>query len=109
METCPIGCQYGRCYLNGTCECQPGYILDPDTRKFCRPNCQNGCGTKQLCVSPGKCQCRDGYHSTNELGCQPICIPDCGYGKCVGLNQCECFAGFMKRPHRNVCEAECYM
>lgn len=109
IETCPISCQNGQCFLNGTCLCHSGYSLDPSTRQFCRPNCPQTCGTHQICESPGKCACREGYRMTDDFGCQPICIPDCGHGKCVGPNECECFPGYMKRPQRNVCEAECYM
>jgi len=109
IHTCPIACQHGRCYLNGTCVCQAGYTLDEETRLFCRAHCPKACGTHEECVAPGRCECSTGYRRTSELGCQPICAPDCGYGKCVAPNQCECFPGFIKRPQRNVCEAECYM
>ncbi|XP_036321232.1 tenascin isoform X1 [Rhagoletis pomonella] len=109
VHTCPIACEHGRCYLNGTCQCDPGYTLDLETRKFCRAQCSQGCGTHQQCVAPGKCACTAGYKMTTDLGCQPVCIPDCGHGKCVGPNKCECFKGYIKRPLRNVCEAECYI
>ncbi|XP_034099045.2 epidermal growth factor-like protein [Drosophila albomicans] len=109
IHTCPIACQHGRCYLNGTCVCKPGYVLDAETRLFCRPECPTACGTHEECVAPGQCDCLTGYRRTAQLGCQPICAPDCGYGKCVAPNQCECFPGFIKRPQRNVCEAECYI
>ncbi|XP_030377145.1 tenascin-like [Scaptodrosophila lebanonensis] len=108
IHTCPIACQHGRCYMNGTCSCHSGYELDQETRLFCRPHCPLGCGTHQECVAPGKCDCLSGYQRT-EFGCQPVCTPDCGYGKCVGPNQCDCFPGYMKRKHRNVCETECYL
>ncbi|XP_062120997.1 epidermal growth factor-like protein [Drosophila sulfurigaster albostrigata] len=109
IHTCPIACQHGRCYLNGTCVCKLGYVLDAETRLFCRPECPTACGTHEECVAPGQCDCLTGYRRTAQLGCQPICAPDCGYGKCVAPNQCECFPGFIKRPQRNVCEAECYI
>ncbi|XP_044251145.1 epidermal growth factor-like protein isoform X1 [Drosophila takahashii] len=109
IHTCPIACQYGRCYLNGTCACHRGFVLDQDTRQFCRPQCSQACGTHEECVAPGQCDCSPGYRRTADLGCQPVCAPDCGFGKCVAPNQCDCFAGFIKRPNRNVCEAECYL
>ncbi|XP_041451204.1 von Willebrand factor D and EGF domain-containing protein isoform X1 [Drosophila obscura] len=109
IHTCPISCQNGRCYLNGTCACHPGYALDRETRLYCRPQCSQACGTHEECVAPGLCDCSPGYRRTDELGCQPICTPDCGYGKCVAPNQCECFPGFIKRPQRSVCEAECHI
>ncbi|EDW03235.1 GH11129 [Drosophila grimshawi] len=109
IHTCPIACQHGRCYLNGTCACHTGYTLDEETHLFCRAHCPKGCGTHEECIAPGKCDCSAGYRRTAELGCQPICAPDCGHGKCVAPNQCECFPGFMKRPQRNVCEAKCYI
>ncbi|KAH8276041.1 hypothetical protein KR026_000732 [Drosophila bipectinata] len=109
IHTCPIACQHGRCYLNGTCACHRGFALDQETRLFCRPQCSKACGTHEACVAPEECECAPGYRRTTDLGCQPVCAPDCGYGKCIAPNQCECFAGFIKRPQRNVCEAECYI
>ncbi|CAD6997400.1 unnamed protein product [Ceratitis capitata] len=109
VHTCPIACEHGRCYLNGTCQCDPGYILDAETRKFCRAKCPRNCGTHQICVTPGICVCVEGYKMTPEMGCQPVCTPDCGHGKCVGPNRCECFQGYHKRPMRKVCEADCYV
>ncbi|XP_067620181.1 epidermal growth factor-like protein isoform X2 [Eurosta solidaginis] len=109
VHTCPIACEHGRCYLNGTCQCDPGYTLDLETSKFCRPNCRQSCGTHQECMAPGKCDCVEGYKMTQDMACQPICTPDCGHGKCIGPNKCQCFQGYIKRPMRNVCEAECYI
>lgn len=90
IETCPIGAPNGVCYLNGTMKCNKGYEPDP-TQKYCTAICKNACGKNQVCIRPDECACLDGYIST-ELGCQPVCLPDCGFGKCVAPNKCECYA-----------------
>lgn len=111
ISTCPLGCANGRCFLNGTCLCNYGYQLDP-TKKYCEPFCYFGCGLNEFCAEPHKCECLEGYAKSREpdgiIGCQPVCIPDCGYGHCVGPNQCECFLGYVKRENRSVCEGNCY-
>lgn len=110
VHTCPISCENGKCLLDGTCICQPGYVLDLETRKFCVPDCYHiPCGLHQKCIAPGVCACKKGYQWLEGLGCQPVCLPHCGHGRCVAPNRCDCFAGFIKRPCRNICEAECYM
>ncbi|XP_030377144.1 uncharacterized protein LOC115626033 [Scaptodrosophila lebanonensis] len=112
VPTCPLGCPHGQCYLNGTCVCQRGYELD-GSRKFCQPQCNQTCGHNEVCDAPGKCVCAEGYarglRDSTALGCQPICIPDCGYGHCVGPNQCECFPGYEKRINGTSCQSACYM
>lgn len=112
VPTCPLGCPHGRCYLNGTCQCDKGYELD-GSRKFCQPQCNATCGHNEVCLEPGKCSCAEGYtrglRESAALGCQPICIPDCGYGHCVRPNECECFPGFQKRKNGITCEGDCYM
>ncbi|XP_016963931.1 epidermal growth factor-like protein isoform X1 [Drosophila biarmipes] len=112
VPTCPLGCPHGRCYLNGTCRCDQGYELD-GSRRFCQPQCNATCGHNEVCLEPGKCSCAEGYarglRESAALGCQPICIPDCGYGHCVRPNQCECFPGYLKRQNSVSCEIECYL
>ncbi|XP_017154787.1 von Willebrand factor D and EGF domain-containing protein [Drosophila miranda] len=107
VPTCPLGCPHGRCYLNGTCLCDKGYELD-GSRLFCQPQCNQTCGHNEVCLEPGKCSCAEGYvrglRESAALGCQPICIPDCGYGHCVAPNQCECFPGYHKRINGTSCE-----
>ncbi|XP_013104566.2 epidermal growth factor-like protein [Stomoxys calcitrans] len=108
VHTCPLGCENGHCLLDGTCICNPGYSLESETRKFCIPQCSHiPCGLNQECVAPGECQCQVGYQWLDFLGCQPICQPGCGFGRCGAPQECECFAGYIKRPGRNICEAEC--
>ncbi|KAH8409966.1 hypothetical protein KR009_003241 [Drosophila setifemur] len=111
VATCPLGCLHGRCFLNGTCLCDKGYELD-GSRRFCQPQCNATCGHNEVCLEPGKCECAEGYarglRESSALGCQPICIPDCGYGHCVGPNQCECFPGYRKRDNGSSCESTCY-
>ncbi|XP_075150069.1 nimrod B4 isoform X2 [Haematobia irritans] len=107
VPTCPLGCPNGKCYLNGTCVCDQGYMLDP-TKKYCEPICELGCGRHEVCDEPNKCVCAEGYslspdHRLTHLGCQPICIPDCGHGHCVGPNQCECFKDYEKKGNGTVC------
>lgn len=107
VATCPLGCPNGQCYLNGTCVCDQGYELDP-TKKYCVAVCELGCGRNEICDEPNKCACAEGYaRSSNrelaKIGCQPVCIPDCGYGHCVGPNQCECFSGYSKKDNGTVC------
>ncbi|KAM7352183.1 nimrod B1 isoform 1-T1 [Cochliomyia hominivorax] len=110
VQTCPISCENGHCLLDGTCICKPGYILDAKSRKFCIPDCYHiPCGLHQKCIAPGECACEKGYQWLEGLGCQPLCLPHCGHGRCVAPNKCECFAGFIKRPGKNLCEAECYI
>ncbi|XP_061386674.1 uncharacterized protein LOC133321606, partial [Musca vetustissima] len=109
VHICPVGCLNGRCLLNGDCLCNPGYSLDPETRKYCLPECSHiPCGLNQICVAPGECRCQRGYQWLEGLGCQPICQPHCGYGRCIGPQQCECFPGYIKRKGREICESECY-
>ncbi|XP_005189762.1 epidermal growth factor-like protein [Musca domestica] len=108
VPTCPLGCPNGRCYLNGTCVCNSGYELDP-TKKYCVPICKMGCGRNEICVEPERCECAEGYsrspnHQLTKIGCQPICIPDCGFGYCSGPNKCECFPGYGKKTNGTVCE-----
>ncbi|XP_017465112.1 PREDICTED: tenascin isoform X2 [Rhagoletis zephyria] len=111
IPICPLGCPNGQCYLNGTCICQEGYELDP-TRKFCMPRCEFSCAHNEICVEPNKCECAEGYTRAlppSTMGCQPICIPDCGFGHCVAPNHCECFHGYLKRLNGSTCESNCYM
>ncbi|XP_073823607.1 nimrod B1 [Musca autumnalis] len=109
VHICPVGCENGRCLLSGVCLCNPGYILDPETRKYCIPECGHvPCGTNQICVAPGECRCRKGYEWLQALGCQPMCQPHCGYGRCIAPRECECFPGYIKRKGREICESECY-
>ncbi|KAL7740373.1 hypothetical protein ACLKA6_013171 [Drosophila palustris] len=112
VPTCPLGCPHGQCFLNGTCRCDRGYELD-GSRRFCQPQCNATCGHNEICIEPGKCVCAEGYarglRESNALGCQPMCIPDCGYGHCVAPNQCECFPNFQKRANGTSCESNCYM
>ncbi|XP_037825952.1 von Willebrand factor D and EGF domain-containing protein [Lucilia sericata] len=114
VPTCPLGCPNGECYLNGTCVCNKGYQLDA-TKKYCEPNCTLGCGRNEVCDAPDTCVCAEGYakalHSPNaaQMGCQPVCIPDCGFGHCVGPNQCECFPGYQQRVNSSICESNCYL
>uniref|UniRef100_A0A6P4FGP6 von Willebrand factor D and EGF domain-containing protein n=1 Tax=Drosophila rhopaloa TaxID=1041015 RepID=A0A6P4FGP6_DRORH len=112
VPTCPLGCPHGRCFLNGTCKCDRGYELD-GSRRFCQPQCNATCGHNEVCLEPGKCSCAEGYarglRESSALGCQPICIPDCGYGHCVGPNDCRCFPGYEKRLNSSSCEAICYL
>ncbi|KAH8393576.1 hypothetical protein KR200_005009 [Drosophila serrata] len=111
VATCPLGCPHGRCFLNGTCLCNKGYELD-GSRRYCQPQCNTTCGHNEVCLEPGKCSCAEGFarglRESSALGCQPVCIPDCGYGHCVGPNQCECFPGYQKRLNGSSCEGHCY-
>lgn len=108
VHTCPVACENGRCLLDGTCICNAGYDLEPETRKYCIPDCSHiPCGLNQRCLAPGRCGCAKGYELLEGLGCQPICRPHCGFGRCVAPGECECFAGFVKRLGRKICEAEC--
>lgn len=105
--TCPLGCLNGRCYLDGTCQCDPGYKLD-ETRKFCRPICSGGCGNlpSNNCTAPEVCGCSKGFQLTDE-GCKPICIPDCGPGGICGSdNICKCNSDHTLID--GVCQANCY-
>ncbi|XP_017465117.1 PREDICTED: von Willebrand factor D and EGF domain-containing protein [Rhagoletis zephyria] len=105
--TCPLGCLNGRCFLDGTCQCDPGYKLD-ETRKFCRPICSSGCGMnpRHNCTEPEVCGCAKGYQLTDE-GCQPVCDPDCGEGgECREPNECYCAPGYELKE--GVCQRECY-
>lgn len=113
VPICPLGCPNGQCYLNGTCVCNEGYVLDA-TKKYCEPVCTMGCGRNEVCDAPETCVCAVGYAkapptSLGRIGCQPVCIPDCGFGHCVGPNQCECFPGYQKRANSSVCESNCYL
>ncbi|XP_017853937.1 tenascin [Drosophila busckii] len=112
VPTCPLGCPHGQCYLNGTCRCDKGFELD-GSRKFCQPQCNQTCSHNEICLEPGKCVCAEGYarglRESNVMGCQPMCVPDCGYGHCVAPNQCECFPGYQKRLNRTSCEANSYL
>ncbi|KAH8378191.1 hypothetical protein KR093_009994 [Drosophila rubida] len=112
VPTCPLGCPHGKCYLNGTCHCDKGYELD-GSHRFCQPQCNSTCGHNEICIEPGKCVCAEGYarglRESDALGCQPVCIPDCGYGHCVAPNQCECFPMYSKREGRSSCESNCYL
>ncbi|XP_075150449.1 uncharacterized protein LOC142224551 [Haematobia irritans] len=111
VHTCPVSCENGHCLLDGTCICKLGYRLDPETKKFCIPECYHiPCGLNQHCTAPGRCECMTGYQWLDSLNsCQPICQPHCGFGHCVAPNKCECFPGYIKRSGRNICEAECYI
>uniref|UniRef100_A0A1I8PBM7 EGF-like domain-containing protein n=1 Tax=Stomoxys calcitrans TaxID=35570 RepID=A0A1I8PBM7_STOCA len=107
VPTCPLGCPNGQCYLNGTCVCNKGYMLDP-TKKYCEPICELGCGHHEICATPNQCVCADGYARSSDfklahIGCQPVCIPDCGFGHCVAPNQCECFPNYEKKENGTVC------
>ncbi|KAH8279805.1 hypothetical protein KR054_006236 [Drosophila jambulina] len=104
---CPLGCQNGVCYLDGSCQCEPGYKLD-ETRRFCRPICSSGCGNspRHNCTEPEVCGCAKGYQLT-DVGCQPVCEPDCGVGGlCQEDNQCDCAPGYKRKD--GVCQADCY-
>lgn len=89
IEQCPVGCPNGRCHLGVPCQCNRGYELDP-SQTFCKAICEKSCGTNQLCISPGRCACKEGFIMRSGA-CQPICSPDCGLGMCVAPNECQCF------------------
>ncbi|XP_037957734.1 tenascin [Teleopsis dalmanni] len=112
VPTCPLGCPHGQCYLNGTCVCNEGFILDP-SKKFCQPECDPICGHNEICIEPNKCICADGYAKSirpdSTMGCQPVCIPDCGFGHCIAPNECKCFDRYEKRMNGTACESPCYM
>lgn len=96
IETCPVAAPNGRCFLNGTILCNKGYELDP-TQKYCTAICKHSCGKNQVCIRPNECACMDGYMGNKDIGCQPICSPQCGYGTCVAPNVCQCFQGMIKK------------
>lgn len=112
IPTCPLGCPNGQCYINGTCVCEAGYELDA-SRRYCQPLCDMGCARNEICDKPNKCICLEGYTKavpdTLDMGCQPVCIPNCGYGHCIGPNRCHCFHGYHKRENSSICESDCYM
>ncbi|XP_075150074.1 uncharacterized protein LOC142224172 [Haematobia irritans] len=107
---CPLGCLNGRCYLDGSCECNPGYKLD-ETRKFCRPICSKGCGRDPLhnCTAPEVCSCIRGFQLTDG-GCRPVCEPECGPGgECQAFGtkpKCVCYQGYHEQD--GVCQSDCY-
>uniref|UniRef100_A0A1I8PK07 EGF-like domain-containing protein n=1 Tax=Stomoxys calcitrans TaxID=35570 RepID=A0A1I8PK07_STOCA len=108
--SCPLGCLNGRCYLDGSCECDPGYKLD-ETRQYCRPICSKGCGTDPLlnCTAPEVCGCIQGF-TLSDSGCKPLCEPECGPGGVcqeIGFKPlCACHAGYGLKD--GVCQADCY-
>ncbi|KAH9629839.1 hypothetical protein HF086_011489 [Spodoptera exigua] len=101
---CMPACKNGRCKTPGECECNDGYIPDPDDDHNCVPFCKKGCehGT---CVAPDTCQCNFGYTLVNGT-CQPVCTAPCHNGTCVAPEKCECLVGYRKSEN-NLCQPYC--
>ncbi|VVC98417.1 unnamed protein product [Leptidea sinapis] len=103
IPTCPIGCQNGHC-SGGECLCENGYKLDSES-KFCLPNCKENCGGIGNCTAPNTCECKQGYQSSRDGNCKPICN-ECVNGECIAPNECRCNQGFSKNQ-QNLCVPQC--
>ncbi|CAK1598414.1 unnamed protein product [Parnassius mnemosyne] len=102
VPTCPIGCQNGHC-AGGECLCKEGYRLDSES-KYCLPSCRENCGGIGNCTAPNTCECRNGYKSTPEGSCKPVC-DRCINGDCVAPNECRCRQGYDN--NRGECVPHC--
>ncbi|CAB3257701.1 unnamed protein product [Arctia plantaginis] len=75
---CSNGCINGFCISPETCQCNPGFHLEPiniDGSKICKPDCDPG-------------------YKHKGGTCHPQCHHSCGNGTCILPNVCECFRGY---------------
>ncbi|XP_068140951.1 uncharacterized protein [Drosophila tropicalis] len=96
------------CSKPEVCECKLGFARnDSSVSDICHPICDIKCEEHAECVTPGKCECIEGY-STQETkdGCQPICHQKCPENAfCHQPDTCECNLGYIMNEH--ICEPDC--
>ncbi|UYV68300.1 WIF1 [Cordylochernes scorpioides] len=79
----------GTCVSPGVCSCQDGYQGPQCEGGICSLPCLNG----GKCNQKDTCSCRRGYYGPR---CEySKCVIPCLNGRCVGVNRCRCFKGFI--------------
>ncbi|XP_052761908.1 multiple epidermal growth factor-like domains protein 10 [Mya arenaria] len=98
-KKCPVGCDRGACYENGTCSqctanfegtkcetCIQGKYGSDCTHNCTHHNCR--CSTETDCTS-----CKTGFYGRSTF-CQTPCSPGCHDGVCNNDGSCKCRSGF---------------
>ncbi|XP_011295778.2 epidermal growth factor-like protein [Musca domestica] len=107
---CP---RHSRCVLPNVCECNPGFGIDPLSRRRCKPlfskvftysaalgqrNWENSIQLDKIIQIANKTtwkSCSPGYVlNADTLKCQPMCHNNCLNGNCSSPDVCVCSSGY---------------